>query len=65
MVITALAVASTRLSGLGSKVHPRNIRRMLNRDVTPFMQSLSRVRQIKSRTRKRKALLGEGLHLPF
>ena len=43
MVITELAVASTRLSGLGLKVYPSNMPSMHNEDVTQFMQSLSRV----------------------
>ena len=47
MVITALAVPSTRLLGLGSKLYPGNIPRMLNRDVTRLMQSLSRYAKLK------------------
>jgi len=43
MVITKPAVASTRLSGLGSKLYPSNMPSMHNEDVTQFMQSLSRV----------------------
>ena len=50
--------ASARLLsilGLGSKLYPGNMQRMLNKDLTRFMQSLSRERQ--NRASKRKALL--------
>ena len=47
MVITEPAVASARLLGLGSKLYPSNIPRVLNKDLTRFMPSLSRVRQKK------------------
>ena len=43
MVINKPAVASTRLLGLGSKLYPSSMRRMLNKDLTRFVQSLSRV----------------------
>ena len=43
------------LLGLGSKLYPRNMQRMLNKDLTRFMQSLSREHQ--NRASKRKALL--------
>ena len=45
MVITEPAVPSARLLGLGLKQYPRNEQRMLNKDLTRFVQSLSRVRQ--------------------
>ena len=45
MVITEPAVTSARLLGLGLKQYPRNEQRMLNKDLTRFVQSLSRVRQ--------------------
>ena len=34
MVITVLAVASARLLGLDSKLHPTNMQRMLNKHLT-------------------------------
>ena len=45
MVITEPAVASTWLLGLGSKLYPSNMQRILKKDLTQFMESLSRVRQ--------------------
>ena len=42
MVTTEPAVGSPRLLGLGSKLYPSNIQRMLNKDLSQFMQSLSR-----------------------
>ena len=51
-------MASARLLGmlgLGLKLHPGNMQRMLNKDLTRFMQSLSRERQ--NRASQRKALL--------
>ena len=45
MVITEPAVASTRLLDLGSKLYPSNMQRILKKDLTQFMESLSRVRQ--------------------
>ena len=44
IVISEPAVASTRLLGLGSKLYPSNMPRMLNKDLTP-----SRVRQTSER----------------
>ena len=41
MVITEATVASTGLLGLSWKLHPSNRSRMLNKDLTSFMQSLS------------------------
>ena len=41
MAITEPAVASARLLRLGSKVSPRNMPRMLNKNLTRFMQSFS------------------------
>ena len=52
MVITNPAVASTQLLGMGSELYSSNMPRMLNKDLTRFMQSLSRERQ--NRTSKRK-----------
>ena len=37
---------SARELGLGSKLYPSNMQGMLNKDVIPFMQSLSRVRTL-------------------
>ena len=45
MVITEPAVPSARVVGLGSKLYPSNMQRMLNKDLTQFMPSLSRERQ--------------------
>ena len=50
-----LVIPSERLLGLGSKLYPSNMPRMLKKDLTPFTQSLSRVRQ--NRTSERKAVL--------
>ena len=55
MAITEPAVASSRLLGLGSKLHPRNMPCMLNKNLTRFMHSLSQVRQ--NRASERKVLL--------
>ena len=55
MVTTEPAVASAQTLGLGSKVYPCKMQHKLNKDFTPFMQSLSRVRQ--NRASERKALL--------
>ena len=41
MVITEPAVASTELLGLSSKLRPSDRSRMLNKDLTSFMHSLS------------------------
>ena len=46
MVITEPAVLSARLVGLGSKLYLSNKQDMFNKDLTRFMSSLSRVRQI-------------------
>ena len=67
MVITEPAVPSARLLGLGLKQYPRNEQRMLNNDLTQFVQSLSRVRQnreMKERDLKARSscvLKGDGL----
>ena len=55
MTINEPAVLSTRLLGLGGKLYPSNMSRMLNKDLTRFMQSRSRVRQ--NRAKERKVLL--------
>ena len=55
MVITMPTEASAQLVGLGSKLYPRNILHMLNKDLTLFMQSLSQVRW--DQMSKKKALL--------
>ena len=47
--------ARSGILGLGSRLHPGNMQRVLNKDLTQFMQSLSRERQ--NRASKRKALL--------
>ena len=49
------AVLSAGLLGLGSKLYPSNMPRMFNKDVTPFLQSLSPVHH--DRASERKALL--------
>ena len=59
MVITEPTETSTRLLGLGSKLYPSNMPRMLNKDLFQFMQSLSPVRQY--RASKRKALMAKVL----
>ena len=43
MSITESAVPSELLLGLGLKLYPGNMLRMLNKDLTRFMPSLSRV----------------------
>ena len=48
-------VPSARPLGLGSKLYPSNMQRMLNKDLAWFMQSLFHVLQ--NRVSKRKALL--------
>ena len=58
MVVIELAVASTWLLGLGSKLYPSNMLRMLRKDLTPFMQSISRVAQ--NQAREREAPLAAG-----
>lgn len=55
MVITEPAVPGARLLRLGSRLCPSNMQRMLNKDLTQFKQSLSRVRQ--NLESERKALL--------
>ena len=40
MVVTEPAVASAWLLGLGSKLYPSNMPRMLNKDLTRFVLSL-------------------------
>ena len=55
MFITEPVVPSERILGLGSKLYPRNMQRMLKRDLVRFMQFFSRVRQ--NRESKRKVLL--------
>ena len=53
MVITEPAVASAQLLGLGSKLYPSNMLRMLNKDLTRFMQSLNFSSTLKSSKRKK------------
>ena len=43
--ILKTAVTSARLLGLGLKLYPSNMQRLLNKDLTRFMQSLCRVHQ--------------------
>ena len=62
MVLTESAVPSTRPLGLGWKLYPSNMQRMLNKDLPRFIQSLSRARQ--NRASDRKVLL-TGLTSPW
>ena len=55
MVITEPVAVGVRVLGLGSKLYPSNLQRMLNKDLTRSKQSLSRVRQ--NRASKKKASL--------
>ena len=55
MVITEPAVASTWLLRLGSKLYPSSMQRVLNKDLTQFIERLSRVGQ--NQASQRKALL--------
>ena len=55
IIITEPAVQSAWLLGLGSRLYPSNMQRVLNKDLTQFRQSLSRVRQ--NLESERKALL--------
>ena len=59
MIITEPAVLIARLLDLGTKLNPSNFPRMLNKDLTRFMQSLSRVRQ--NRASERKVPAGEAI----
>ena len=52
--------ARSGIFGLGSRLYPGNMQRIFNKDLTRFMQSLSRERQ--NRASKRKALLAGWLH---
>ena len=45
MFILKPAVTSARLLGLGLKLYPSNMQRLLNKDLTRFTQSLCRLRQ--------------------
>ena len=54
-VITEPVAVGVRVLGLGSKLYPSNLQRMLNKDLTRSKQSLSRVRQ--NRASKKKASL--------
>ena len=47
MVMTKTAVASARLLGLGSKLYPSDMLRMFNKDLSQFMQSLSKYAKIR------------------
>ena len=58
MVVTELAVASTRLLGPGSKLYPSNMPGMPSKNLTPFMQSISRVTQ--NQAREKEAPLAAG-----
>ena len=53
--LNLLYILSTGPLGLGSKVYPSNMQRMLNKGFTRFKQRLSRARQ--DRASKRKSLL--------
>ena len=52
--------ARSGIFGLGSRLYPGNMQRIFNKDLTRFMQSLSRERQ--NRASKRKALLAGCLY---
>ena len=52
MAITEPVAAGARVLGLGSKLCPSNMPRMLNKDPTRFKQSLSRVRQNQASKKK-------------
>ena len=52
IVITESDVPNTWLLGLGSKLHPRNKKHMLDIDLTQLMQSLSQVFQNQASERK-------------
>ena len=54
IVIIEPAVAGTRLLDLDSKLYPSNMPRVLNIDLTRFIQSLSRVRLSTPNSSKRK-----------
>ena len=58
MFTTEPTVPSARILSLGSKVYPCNMLSMLNKDLSRFMQSLSRIRQ--NRVSERKAVLLTG-----
>ena len=50
MLIPEITVASEWLLGLGSKLYPSDMQRMLNKDLTQFVQSLSsKIDQVKER----------------
>ena len=53
--------ARSGILGLGSRLYPGNMQRIFNKDLTRFMQSLSRQRQ--NRASKRKVLLAGCLHV--
>ena len=53
--------ARSGILGLCSRLHPGNMQRIRNKDLTRFMQSLSRERQ--NRGSKRKAVLAGGFTL--
>ena len=55
MVVTEPSITSARSLGLGSKLYPSSIQRMLNKDVTRFKHILSGQR--KNRANATKALL--------
>ena len=47
MVTTKTSVASAQLLGLGSKLYPSDMLRMFNKDLSQFMQSLSKYAKIR------------------
>ena len=47
MVITELSVPSAQLLGLGSKLYPSNIQRMLNKGLTRFKLEYARIEEAK------------------
>ena len=60
-VTTEPAVPSARLLGLGSKLYPSNMLRMLNKNLNCFVQCLSSARQ--NRASERQVLLAENYSL--
>ena len=61
--------AKSGILGLGSRLYPGNMQRIFNKDLTRFMQSLSRERQNRARQKKGSAsrvvfiLQGKNSHL--
>ena len=64
MVITEPAVASSQLLGLGLKLYPSNMPRMLNKHLTRFMQSESFSSTPKSSERNEDSVSRVGFYIP-